>query len=89
MGHRLFKDRAIGPVVETLFSLFLDHTPLCFDTYGVYFQVQHPFRFKPHRKFSPHTKATFKVAGIHCYHFRGSSSHLAPASVVPGGAGRG
>jgi hypothetical protein len=24
---------------------------LCFDTYGVYFQMQHPFRFKPHRKF--------------------------------------
>jgi len=57
MGHRLFEDRAIGPVVETLFSLFLDHTPLCFDTYGVYLQLQHPFRFKPHHKFSPHTKA--------------------------------
>jgi hypothetical protein len=30
---------------------------LCFDTYGVYLQLQHPFRFKPHHKFSPHTKA--------------------------------
>jgi hypothetical protein len=51
MGHRLFKGCAKGPVVETLFSLFLEHTPLCLDTYGAYFQVQHPFRFEPDHKF--------------------------------------